>query len=122
MGGIWVKFKYEGGRWDDPRWINIDRTWFADLRASLKVAWRQRYGMKVPLGATPKAWVLSELDKMGVRLIGGDVINLPYALYLTVQVAMEGDFKTGPKGGWETMQTILPAPPKRPDTGLRRRP
>lgn len=110
MNGIWVKFKYENGRWDDPRWIGIGRAWFSELREKLKTAWREKYGAKVPLGATPKAWVLSELDRMGVRLRGEDVIHLPYALYLTVQVAAEGDWKTGPKGAWERMETILPIP------------
>lgn len=119
--GIWVRFKYESGRWDDPRWLNIGRSWFFDLRAQLKEAWRKRYGMTVPLGATPKAWVLSELDKIGVRLIGEEAIHLPYALYLTISVAARGDFNSGPQGGWEIFRNILPGGDPGSPSGIQRR-
>lgn len=114
MNGTWVRFKYENRRWDtEPRWLGIDREWFLELRTKLWNAWRERYGEKVPLGATPKAWVLSKLDQWGVRLRGEDTIHLPYALYLSVQVAMEGDW-TGPRGKWQILRNILPETKKPP--------
>lgn len=107
--GIWVSFKYENGRWDEPKWLNIGREWYLDLRQQLRTAWLKRYGPTVPLGATPKAWVLTELDKRGVRLRGEDVIHLPYALYLKVRLAAGGDSK-GPKAPWKVLESIVPKP------------
>jgi len=99
--GVWVRFKYENGRWDEERWLSIGREWLLDLRKQLKEAWLKQYGNKVPLGATPRAWVLAQLDKMGVRVHGEDAIHLPSALYLRISIAKEGDSR-GPKdAGWE---------------------
>lgn len=106
--GVWIRFKYENGRWDDERWLSIGRDWLLDLRRQLKEAWLEQYGNKMPLGATPRAWVLSQLDKMGVRLNGHEAIYLPSALYLKISIAKAGDSR-GPGEGWDVHENILPS-------------
>lgn len=117
MNGTWVRFRYENGRWDEPRWLGIGREWFLEIRLKLWNTWRDRYSDNTPLRMTPKAWVLARLDQWGVRLRGEDTVYLPYALYLTVQVATEGDSSTGPRGKWQILRNILPEA-KKPPTDL----
>lgn len=80
----------------------MNREWFVDLRVKLGVAWKTKFGSSpAPAALSLKAWVLSELGRMGVRLIGDDLADLPYALHLEILAATEGDPASGPKGRWE---------------------
>jgi hypothetical protein len=106
--GVWIRFKQESGLRADERWLSITREWLLDLRTQLKEAWVAQYGNKVPLGATPRAWVLSQLEKMGVRLNGDEAIYLPSVLYLRISVAKDVDSR-GPGEEWDVHESILPS-------------
>jgi hypothetical protein len=99
--GIWIRFR-RNGEWGEPRWLSMSRDWFMEIRVKIGVAWRTKFGMSAPgPGFSTRTWVLSELDRMGVRLIGDDLRDLPAALSLEILTAKDGDAKTGPKGEWE---------------------
>lgn len=106
--GIWVS-KCENGRWDEPMWLNIGREWYLELRTQLRSAWLARYGRTLPLGVSPKAWVLVELKERGVRMRGEEAIHLPYVLYLKVRLAEGGDSRK-PEGPWKVLESIVPRP------------